>query len=132
MKVIRRGIWETNSSMTHSCVIMTAEQNKKWMGDRLYYYPGHDYWDPFKELPEDEKPVPGEFYTQDEVIEFHRLQGYIYDPDVSDKESFIEEMGDFIAYDSWRDDEYCETDTHSYTTPKGEEIVVHCKYGRDG
>ena len=61
MKVIRRGIWETNSSMTHSCVIMTAEQNKKWEEEVLYYYPVHDYWDPFKELPEDEKPVPGDF-----------------------------------------------------------------------
>lgn len=131
MKVIRRCVFETNSSTSHSVIIMTAEQNKKWE-DGLYYYPGHDYWDPFKELPEDKKPVQGKFYTQDEVIEFHRLQGYIYDPDVSDKESFIKEMDDFITYDSWMDDEYLETDTHSYTTPKGEEIVVHCKYGRDG
>jgi hypothetical protein len=111
---------------------MTAEQNKKWEEEVLYYYPVHDYWDPFKELPEDEKPVPGGFYTQDEVIEFHRLQVYIYDPNVSDKESFIEEMGDFVTYDSWMEDEYLETDIHSYTTPKGEEIVVLCKYGRDG
>ena len=29
-KVIRNGVFETNSSTQHTCVIMTEEQNKKW------------------------------------------------------------------------------------------------------
>lgn len=138
-KVIRREVWETNSSTTHSVVIMTAEQSKKWEEENLYYYPPDRWYDPFRGLPEDKKPKPGFLYTQDEVIEFHKLQGYEYDPGAGDyatdwenKDQFIREMGDFIGYESWHDDEYLEFDSTSFTTPGGEEIIVECKYGYDG
>lgn len=137
-RVIRREAWETNSSTTHSVVIMTAEQSKKWEEENSYYYSPSRWYDPFKELPEDKKPVPGMFYTQDEVIEFYRLQGYEYDPEAGDydtddenKDQFIREMGDFYGYNSWHDDEYLEFDSETYTTPSGEEIVVECKYGNE-
>lgn len=34
------------------------------------------------------------------------------------------------SYEEW-DDEYAETDYHTYTTPGGEKIVVICKHGSD-
>lgn len=137
-RVIRREVWETNSSTTHSVVIMTAEQNKKWEEENLYYYPPDKWYDPFKNLPEDKKPKPGFLYTQDECIEFHKLQGYEYDPESGDfdtewenKDQYIREMGDFIGYDAWHDDEYMEFDDNRFVTPGGEEIIVECKYGHD-
>lgn len=138
-RVIRREVWETNSSTTHSVVIMTAEQSKKWEEENLYYYPLDRWYDPFRGLPEDKKPKPGFLYTQGEVIEFHKLQGYEYDPGAGDyatdwenKDQYIRENGDFIGYDAWHDDEYLEFDSTSFITPGGEEIVVECKYGYDG
>lgn len=39
MKVIRRGIFETNSSSTHAMTICTEEEYDKWKkGERYYYY----------------------------------------------------------------------------------------------
>ena len=137
-KVIRREVWETNSSMTHSCVIMTAEQDKKWKEENLYYYPEARYWyDPFDKVPEDSKPKHGCFYTQEEVLNFYKLQGYECDMDIYDDEedpvdAFIREMCDFIRYDTWNNDDYLEYDEHTFVTPGGETIVVSCLYGRDG
>ena len=137
-RVIRREVWETNSSTTHSVVIMTAEQNKRWENENLYYYPVGKWYDP-KDLPKNKKPKPGHLYTQDECIEFYKLEGYEYDPEVGDfdtewenKDQYIREMGDFIGYDDWHNDEYLEFDDHRFVTPGGEEIIVECKYGYDG
>ena len=140
-KVIRKCVFETNSSTSHATVIMTEEQYNRWTNENLYYYGGSKYYDPFEKLPEDKKPKAGCLYTQDEVLEFHKLQGYEYNPDefVPDadyyddaKDEFIKEMGDFIKYTQWFEDEYLETDENHFTTPGGEKIVVCCKYGRDG
>lgn len=137
-RAIRREVWETNSSTSHSVIIMTADKYKKWEEENLYYYIGRDWYDPFENLPEEKKPKSGELYTQDEIIEFYRLQGYEYDPasgdydtDEENKDQYIREMSDFVGYQSFSEDEYLETDVNYYTTPGGEEIVVCCKYGSD-
>lgn len=139
-EVIRKEVWETNSSTSHSVVIMTEDKYKQWEKENLYYYDGGRSWyDPFDKLPEDKKPKADGLYTQDEVIEFYKLQGYEYDPtsgdydtDEENKDQYIKEMGDFASYDAWANDEYLEFDTNEFITPGGEKIVVCCKYGYDG
>ena len=129
MKIIRSSIWETNSSMTHSCVIMTAEQDKKWTDEGLYYC-NCMRWSSVSEL--EEPPIHGELYTEDEVLEFYRKAGYEYDESkYEDVSHFIREFDEFILYDEWVNDEYLEKDSETYTTPGGETIVVHCKFGGD-
>ena len=129
MKIIRSSIWETNSSMTHSCVIMTAEQDKKWTDEGLYYC-NCRRWSSVSEL--EEPPIHGELYTEDEVLEFYRKAGYEYDESkYEDVSHFIREFDEFILYDEWVNDEYLEKDSETYTTPGGETIVVHCKFGGD-
>ena len=54
-KSIRREVFETNSSMTHSLIIMPTEQEEKWEKEDLYYYNPSDWYDPFKKLPEEQK-----------------------------------------------------------------------------
>lgn len=130
-RAIRREIWETNSSTSHSVIIMTADKYKKWEEENLYYYIGRSWYDPFENLSEEKKPKGGELYTQDEIIEFYKLQGYECDPDEENKDQYIRGMGDFVGYQSFSEDEYLETDVNYYTTPGGEEIVVCCKYGSD-
>lgn len=138
-KVTRRCVFESNSSTSHSTIIMTEEQYKKWKGENLYYYPS-DTW-PLNKLSKDEKPKPGCLYTQDEVLEFYKMAGYEYKPlELDDydedeaylKDRYIKEMGSFDGYESWHDDECLEFDDTTYTTPSGEKIIVECKYGWDG
>lgn len=38
MKVVRRGIFETNSSSTHAMTICTKEEHDKWKKGEMYYY----------------------------------------------------------------------------------------------
>lgn len=142
-RAIRREVWETNSSTSHSVIIMTADQAKRWSEEELYYYNNRNWYDPFNKLPEEKKPKAGGFYTQDEVIKMYDLQGYHFDPDNLDydkdeddteeilKDKFIEEMGDFISYDQWYGDECLEHDTEYYTSPSGDDLVISCRYGWD-
>ena len=136
-KVIRKCVFETNSSMSHSCIIMTKEQSDKWEKEDLYLY-RKGYWNPFKDLAEKQQPVDDQFYTQEEVLDFIKLisdeEYNIDEDDYYNIDDYIREMTDgcFISYNKWRDNEYEELDTNIYTTPGGETVVVYCSYGRDG
>ena len=138
-RVIRRCVWETNSSMTHSTVILTEDENERWENGNLYYYNPSYWYDSFKKLSEDQKPVDGRLYSRSKVMEFIRLKGDQTQPpedyDEDEREDWFREMFDeyyFISYENFTEDEFCENDVNYYTTPGGEKIVVHCKYGRDG
>ena len=139
-KVIRKNVWETNSSTSHSCVIMTEEQHKKWEEENLYYYKRNAWV--FEKLLPDERPQVGCLYTQDEVLSFYELTEYKYNPEdynedywdeneeFEAKDNFIREFDDFISYNSFNN-EYLEYDETEYTTPGGEKIIVSCLYGTD-
>lgn len=128
MKVIKT-IFETNSSTTHSVVVMPKNNFDKWTSG-LYYFNGSYYGDE----PKGEKPVEGEIYTEEQVLEFLSDMEYKYDEEYYDSVSKYVDDCDvgFISWESWFEDEYLETDITYYTTPGGEEIVICCKYGRDG
>lgn len=141
-RVIRRETWETNSSTTHSVVIMSHDQYERWEHDGLYYFNPSDWWNPFDKLPTEQHPIKGALYTKSEVIEFIKLLGeeeeleeYLEEEEYEDDDygfdRFVQE-DDFFSYIGWTEDEYLETDETFYTTPGGEEIVICCKYGRDG
>ena len=133
-RVIRNCVWETNSSTTHSCTIMTKAQSDLWEEGNVYYYE-ISWWNSFEDLPKEEQPVNGMFYSQDEVLKFLEKIGYHYDPKEfeDDVTQFIKECDcDFMSYSMWEDDDWLDRDANTYTTPGGEEIVVYCKYGRDG
>lgn len=129
MKVIKT-IFETNSSTTHSVVVMPKEKYDKWTSGLYYYEPDSYYDEKFK----DKKPVKGEIYTEEQVLEFLSELGYEYnDEDYDSVSKYVEGIdAGFISEESWFEDEYLETDETHYTTPGGEEIVICCKYGRDG
>ena len=128
MKVIKT-IFETNSLTTHSMVVMSKDNFDKWTSG-LYYFNGSYYGDE----PKGEKPVEGEIYTEEQVLEFLSELGYEYnDEDYDSVSKYVEGIdAGFISEESWFEDEYLETDETYYTTPGGEEIVICCKYGFDG
>ena len=73
--VIRRCVWETNSSTSHATVIMTEEQSNLWEDGtlNLYYYKKSRWWDSFENVAEDDRPQDKCFYREDEVLKFLSL-----------------------------------------------------------
>lgn len=145
-RVIRNCMFETNSSSTHSIVIMSFEKSEKWEKEKVYYFNGRELWSVFQDLPEEKRPKKGNLYTQDEVLEFLKLVNYNYNKDdyedddyydyyygrLDSVEKFIRECDcGFISYNIWNSDEYLEKEVTTYTTDGGEEIVIYCKYGHD-
>ena len=132
---VRQGVFETNSSSTHSLTICTEDEYNKWKKGELLF----DYWDEEfvnpadTSLTDDEKESVKEDYNK-------RKQKYWKDwEDLSEKEKeelYAEELkekySEAMTYDEWLDDSCLETYVHNYTTPNGEKIVAFGRYGYDG
>ena len=122
-KQIRIGIFETNSSSTHTLTICTKKEFDEWRDGKVVY----NKWD------EDFEPIPAE-PTEEELEEF--CPGYKdFTPD--EKEDVIsdwkkEMYSDLLTYDDWGEAEYLEPYQESYTTEHGDEIVVFGLYGYEG
>ncbi len=128
-KAIRRYTWETNSSTTHSTVILLKDDSERWGDENLYYCVDDWKW---REMPDNQRPEIGKLYSKEEVLKFYELTNYPYDPDGDkDELTFIKNHYDFERHSDWWDNEYLNYDEHSFVTPGGEEIVVYCKYGND-
>lgn len=120
MRQIRRNVFETNSSSTHSCCICTADEFERWRKGEFYVAGwGGD-----------------EFVTKAEAIEacknHNYYRGELDDIENMDSASIDEILNDheFYTYFGWFHD--YEGDVTRYTTPGGEEIVVVCFYGYSG
>ena len=120
---IRQGVFETNSSSTHSLTMMMKNDYKRWENENLYLYQGSGWgWD-FN------KPINNTLYTKDEVVEFVKNYKY-YDSEDEINYELIRDM-DFISFDD-EGSEYLEGFYEEFTTPSGETIVAFGEYGYDG
>ena len=97
MLQIRKNVFETNSSSTHSLVIATASEFDKWENGELYYC---NSWYSFDEnaAPEEFKNKfnKGNFYPVAEVDAYYKAKG-------EDRDSY-----DFQTYAEFCDDDYLE------------------------
>lgn len=122
-KQIRRGVFETNSSSTHSLTMMMKSDYERWEKESLYLFNGYTYgWD-FN------KPTRGALYTREEAIEFVKNSRYYYGANEIDDVYLRNE--DFISFDD-KDSGYLEDFYEEFTTPSGETIVAFGEYGYDG
>lgn len=137
-KQIRRGVFETNSSSTHSLTMCSKEDYDKWVNGELMFdrynkvlvemnieITEHDkaeakklyernktkYWKEWNQLSEDEV---NEWYDK-YMYEHNKIDTYRYN-----------------TYDDFFEDEYLETYEERYTTKNGEVIVAFGHYGYDG
>ena len=115
---IRKGVFETNSSMTHSMVLMNDEQYKAWEEGELYA----DFW-------------RNKFYTRKQV-EREMIGKYGHDlRDYSDMESFDKQVANDMEAISLR--EYTDRIADWYETYDEEYVIdgtsVHAVgyYGHD-
>lgn len=125
MKQIRRGVFETNSSSTHSLTMMMKSDYERWRNEELYLYNGYGFgWD-FG------KPVSNNLYPRDVAVKFIKQNRFYknIDDDEIDYETFRD-----CGFISWDDEgsEYLESFYKEFTTPSGETIVAFGEYGYDG
>ena len=112
MKQVRRNVFETNSSSTHSLIMAATSDFDRWEQGEVYYcnYTWRDTRDRFE---------IGKFYPVAEIDAYYETKG-------EDRDDY-----EFITYE-----EFCatdlEVDEYSYTTPGGEVVRAIAKYGYDG
>ena len=117
MKQIRRSVFETNSSSTHSITMCMESEYDRWEAGEFYW----SRWDcklvPVKTA--DKKILnniraSGEIYSKDEIDNIRRNDYGFY--------TYDEFCNGYIRYEG-----YCET----FLTPGGEKVVAFGYYGQD-
>lgn len=119
---IRRGVFETNSSSTHSLTMMMKKDYDRWHKEKLYLYEGGYGW-------EFDRPEMNELYTRAEAIAFAKKNRYYKDENEFDN-VILRDVG-FISWDD-EGSEYLEGFYEEFTTPSGETIVAFGEYGYNG
>lgn len=128
-RVIRRSVFESNSSTSHSLIVMSPEQYDKWEGGETYFFRPSEWWNPFKKLPVEQQPVKDTLYSKTEVKDYMKLIWDEFDKDDDYDFNQVAEEDCFYSYESFMEDEYLESEANDYTTPGGEKLVICCKYG---
>ena len=136
MRQIRRGVFETNSSSTHSLTICTEDQYNDWKAGKIFY---DDYQEEFMDkvqLTDREKEMAEKHYKEYvETLAFHKKWDELNN---SEREAwyqryFISEIkdseDDIVTYQEYFGGGSLETYVQFYTTPKGEKLVAFGKYG---
>ena len=129
-KQIRKNVFETNSSSTHSITMCMKSDYDKWENGELLLYTGCGYG-----YLNNNYPMKNHFYTLEEAIQFEQILEYncLKDVDLNDKEAVLEELkeNDWYTYENY-DNDYLEWFEDSFTTSSGETVVAFGQYGYDG
>ena len=158
MITIRQGVFETNSSNTHSLSIVSKSKFEKWKNNKEILYDINQeifltrneaierlrkiYTESIEELKnEDDYIKQYPFYEKEDIVKMKEdYKEYLRLLDFKDEED-LEELNDLIrdeglhTYESYfedEDDDYLEYYSQSYTTEKGEELIAFGYFGRDG
>jgi len=128
MRQIRNGVFETNSSSTHSITMCMKSEYDKWVNGELYW----NRWG-------------GDFVNKDvvdksieEIIEdFRKYKPDYIQGDEEWKEEFIEYVNDdkqYYTYEEFNDYEFLDYETFvdTFKTTSGEEVVSFGYYGYCG
>ena len=139
MKIsVRRGVFETNSSSTHSLTVCTQDEFSKWRNGDIFY--NYSYEQPFCNYPEfipiEDLPdiitkaikdgiPPNEWDTS---LEWPKLSGAETKADLN---RIVEDLHstEIYTYEGWFGKSDYDTYSHSFTTPGGENMVVFGDYG---
>jgi len=103
-RIIRPSTFETNSSSTHSLIILSKEKFKKWEDGEILLIP----------------------YSYDKFIEKDKLEEYM-----KSKKGWGHTPQTFDEYSDELYESNLECDVENYTTEGGEEIVIVAEYGEN-
>lgn len=124
---VRRGIFETNSSSTHSMTMCMQDKYDAWKNGKLYFV--------------SESYGSRSEFIKKNFVTFEEAQDIIvkheYDPKRVEEitKEFIEEHGpDYYihSYDNYLEGSNLEFFEGSFTTPGGETVVAFGGFGYDG
>ena len=137
-KIIRQGVFESNSSSTHSLCICTKDEYERWLKGELFY---NEYTEKIEELPIfDERRLKQEYFKyKAKKISNGLLYRDTYYKDLDELIDCIQVDHDelekykpteHLTYSQYIDsDDGLEYFSENYTTHGGEEIVAFGKYG---
>lgn len=126
MLQIRRNVFETNSSSTHSITMCSKDDYNSWANGDVYLNDG--WWSKDNESEYKDK----KFVTRDEAIDIIKCSGGDIEYDNEYYESFdkyIAEEYEIYTFDEYFENEYLESFKDSYTTDSGETVVAFGLYG---
>lgn len=143
MKQIRKNVFETNSSSTHTLAICTEDEYKKWQEGKLLFNKWNETFikNSIKITKQDKVEAEerynrckGKYYKDwSELTEAKRDEytyNYIAQQRRQEKSLFFEEDG--LTYQEFMqncNNEGLETETSHYTSPSGDKLVITCAYG---
>ena len=107
--ICRLGVFETNSSSTHTLTIVSAEEFEMWKEGKLFFNKDEEYLGTLEEFKKEYEEDGNKYYDSWEEYE----------------EELIE------TFEEWEEDECLETFIEEYNTKGGEKIIVFGKYGND-
>lgn len=132
---IRRGVFETNSSSTHSLTMCSEEEFEQWKnGELLFDEWGSESFVKANSLSDDDK----KYATQDYENHKDEFSKDWSDLSESAKEKYYTKYAkennivdeDVKTYEEWRHSNL-ETFVDRYTSKSGDKIVAFGKYGYD-
>ena len=126
---IRQGVFETNSSSTHSITIAPESDFNRWKNGDVYL---NDGWWSSSNDPNKDKT----FLTKDEAInllgsyEYYKRNEDLNDMNDEELNEVFEEW-EIYTFENYWDDYLEDYETH-YTTEHGDNIIVFGQYGYNG
>ena len=120
--IVRKGVFETNSSSTHSMIMCTGEEYQKFEDGEMLV-----------------NMMDEELFSYDDITDFIMSYDYYKDQfaksgiDIKDKKAVLKwaakNIDDLQDVDTFYDDEYLDTFSQSFTTENGEKVVAFGRYG---
>lgn len=123
---IRKGVFETNSSSTHSITIYNDEDYQKVSNGEGYIYT----WGGIEGTVLDKTQVIEGIRSQ--CTRYNKWSKNIEELLSMDEKYFCNYVKKFGYYPSDSYDDYLETDWNEYKLPTGETLHIRCEYGYNG
>lgn len=137
MRQVRHGVFETNSSSTHSLTMCSGDEFRRWQnGELLFDRWGEEFVEAstvktshdMDEVKEKYKEVYGKFWKNFEDLSEEEIAEFC--------EEYFEDEGDdqYMMYEQYFDyyERYYDTFEESCTTKNGDKVVCFGYYGFDG
>lgn len=136
---VRHGVFETNSSSTHSITMCSEEEFNKWKAGELLFDCYNECFAKNIELSNKDKKDAMQYYNDckssywknwDQLSE-EEIKSW-YNKYINDRLR-INTYDAFQTYDDWcNEDDYLERFTRTYVSPSGDKIIAFGKHGYDG
>lgn len=133
MRQIRKGVFETNSSSTHSLTICTRDEYEKWINGQVLF--DKDFNKFVKNITISSK----QYKDAENYYNRNKLAYYKDWEDLTDKEKqdytvkYLKDKGEYddtlYAHEEWVDSVEYETFEQEFTTPSGDNMVAFGYYG---